>query len=61
MDPELQPALRPREGWPTPEQREASRCEGERLAERAQDAVGPEVTIDLHLWEVHVDEPRLPR
>ena len=48
-------------GWPTPEQREASRCEGERLAERVRDAVGPEVTIDLHPWEVRVDEPRLPR
>ncbi|HBH56418.1 MAG TPA: hypothetical protein DDY46_07520 [Kocuria sp.] len=48
-------------GWPTPEQREASRCEGERLAERVQDAVDPEVTIDLHLWEVRVNEPRLPR
>ncbi|MEX5308305.1 hypothetical protein [Kocuria sp. CPCC 205297] len=48
-------------GWPTAEQREASRREGERLAGRVQDSVGPGVTIDLDMWEAHVHKPRLPR
>lgn len=48
-------------GWPTAEQREASRHEGERLAGRVQDSVGPGVTIDLDMWEAHVHKPRLPR
>ena len=48
-------------GWPTAEQREASRREGERLAGRVQDSVGPGVTIDLNRWEAHVHKPRLPR
>ncbi|MFL0422260.1 MULTISPECIES: hypothetical protein [Kocuria] len=48
-------------GWPTPVQREANRREGEQLAKRVQGAVGPEVIIDLDLWEAHVDEARLPR
>ena len=48
-------------GWQEAEQREASRREGERLAGRVQDSVGPGVTIDLDVWEAHVDEPRLPR
>ncbi|RKQ35027.1 hypothetical protein C1C97_007055 [Kocuria tytonis] len=47
-------------GWPTAEQREAHRREGERLAGRVQDAVGPGVTIHLNMWEANVDEPRLP-
>ena len=48
-------------GWPTAEQREASRHEGERLAGRVQDSVGPGVTLDLDMWEAHVHKPRLPR
>lgn len=48
-------------GWPTVEQRDGSRREGERLAERAQEAVGPGVTIDFQYWETHVGGQDLPR
>ena len=54
----------PESGWPTVEQRDAHRREGERLAERVQDAVGPGTTIDLDVWETGVDGvegPHLPR
>ncbi|WP_423446832.1 hypothetical protein AABM36_01310 [Kocuria sp. KSNUG] len=48
-------------GWPTEEQRDASHREGERLAERVQDAVGPGITIELDLWEARMNESRSPR
>ncbi|MDA4827769.1 hypothetical protein [Kocuria rhizophila] len=47
-------------GWPTAEQRETSRREGERLAERVQDAVDPGITIELDLWEARMNESRPP-
>lgn len=50
----------PFEGWPTKEQCEAHRREGEQLAERVQDAVGPGITIDFDAWESAVDGPDRP-
>lgn len=50
----------PVEGWPTKEQCEAHRREGEQLAERVQDAVGPGITIDFDAWESAVDGPDRP-
>ena len=48
------------QGWPTAEQREAHRREGERLVERVQNAVGPAIRIDYDAWESAVDGPDRP-
>ena len=51
----------PFEGWPTAEQRETDRREGEQLAKRVQNAVGPETAVHLDLWQSPVDGPVPPR